>query len=150
MMHRPMSLADSIASSGFYGGADIILGFADGFLDTSAFGHEAGLFTRKTTRRRVYLVLSGAYDRAFFHGWHWQYCWSGYGNLLWWAGSALLDVALRFVLSCPKIHTAIQATSNIKHLEYNIALSDVAGLPDEIKAKVRECYHAAIKKEGRI
>jgi aryl-alcohol dehydrogenase-like predicted oxidoreductase len=58
------------------------------------------------------------------------------------------EVALRFVLNEPRVHSAIQATSNMDHLESNIALSDGKGLPDEICAKVRDCYRKAVAEVG--
>ena len=58
------------------------------------------------------------------------------------------EVALRFVLSEPRIHTAIAATSNIEHLESNIALSDGRKLPDHLAAQIRACYRKAVAEVG--
>lgn len=58
------------------------------------------------------------------------------------------EIALRFVLSSPYIHTAIQATSNIEHLEFNCGLSDGKALPEDIRDKVRECYRQAVNRAG--
>ncbi len=59
-----------------------------------------------------------------------------------------VEVALRFVLSSSQIHTAIAATSNIKHLESNLRLSDGRKLPDEICERIRACYRRAVKEVG--
>jgi aryl-alcohol dehydrogenase-like predicted oxidoreductase len=58
------------------------------------------------------------------------------------------EIALRFVLNEPRIHTAIQATSNMEHLEANISLSDGEGLSEDMCRKVRECYRRAVEKVG--
>ncbi len=51
-----------------------------------------------------------------------------------------VEVALRFVLSSSQIHTAVPATSNTEHLEFNVGLSDGRKLPDDICRLVRGCY----------
>ena len=58
------------------------------------------------------------------------------------------EVALRFVLSSPQVHTAIPATSNIDHLEFNLGLSDGRKLPKEIAARIRSCYQRAVAEVG--
>jgi aryl-alcohol dehydrogenase-like predicted oxidoreductase len=55
-----------------------------------------------------------------------------------------VEVALRFVLSCPYVHTAVPATSSLKHLEFNLSLSDGKPLLPEISDKVRQCYQKAV------
>lgn len=51
-----------------------------------------------------------------------------------------VEITLRFVLSHPKIHTAIQATSNIRHLEENVKCSDGKGLSEKMMGMVMEAY----------
>jgi len=57
------------------------------------------------------------------------------------------EVALRFVLSSPRIHTAVPATTSLEHLEANVAVSDGRGLPEELQRRVRECYRRALARE---
>lgn len=59
-----------------------------------------------------------------------------------------VEIALRFVLSAEQIHTAIPATSNIKHLEFNLSLSDGKHLPASIMEQIHTCYQKAVKTEG--
>jgi len=54
-----------------------------------------------------------------------------------------VEIALRFVLSSPAIHTAVQATSNMEHLEFNLGLSDGIPLPPALDRMVRDCYRKA-------
>ena len=56
------------------------------------------------------------------------------------------ETALRFVLSAPEIHVAIPATSDIGHLESNIAASDGKGLPEDIDNRIRACYREAVSR----
>ena len=58
------------------------------------------------------------------------------------------EVALRFVLSSPQIHTVIPATSRIDHLEFNVSQSDGEGLPEEIATQIRNCYKKAVRQVG--
>lgn len=51
-----------------------------------------------------------------------------------------IETSLRFVLSSPYIHTAVQATSNIDHLVSNVALSDGKSLETEICELIRFYY----------
>jgi aryl-alcohol dehydrogenase-like predicted oxidoreductase len=53
------------------------------------------------------------------------------------------EICLRFVLSHPGIHTAIQATSSIEHLEANAGLSDGRGLSAKMMETVRAAYRQA-------
>jgi len=59
-----------------------------------------------------------------------------------------VEVALRFVLTSPQIHTAIAATSNVEHLEFNLSLSDGKKLPDDLCQQVRQCYRRAVSEVG--
>jgi len=58
------------------------------------------------------------------------------------------EVALRFVLDEPRVHTAVPATSKVQHLEANAVLSDGRGLPEEFRKKIRECYRRALEETG--
>lgn len=55
-----------------------------------------------------------------------------------------VEICLRFVLSHPGIHTAIQATSNMEHLESNISLSDGNGLFEPMMQTVMETYRKVV------
>jgi aryl-alcohol dehydrogenase-like predicted oxidoreductase len=54
------------------------------------------------------------------------------------------EIALRFVLGEPRIHTAIPGTSRVEHLEFNVSLSDGRGLPEKLAAKIRDCYRRVV------
>jgi len=51
-----------------------------------------------------------------------------------------VEIALRFVLTSPYIHTAVQATSNIEHLRFNMGLSDGKGLDEKYCQLIRKYY----------
>jgi aryl-alcohol dehydrogenase-like predicted oxidoreductase len=58
------------------------------------------------------------------------------------------EIALRFVLDEPRIHTAAAATSSLEHLEANVALSDGEGLPAKFDRRIRACYRKAVAAVG--
>jgi aryl-alcohol dehydrogenase-like predicted oxidoreductase len=53
------------------------------------------------------------------------------------AGSALPDLALRFILSCPDVATVIPGMRRIRHVEANLAASDRGPLPPALVAALR-------------
>ncbi len=96
------------------------------------------------------LAVANFYRKEPFPRWR-RYLWERlqhYEFLKDESRTSALEVALRFVLSSPYIHTAIQATSNIRHLEFNCRLSDGRKLPEDIARQVRECYHKAVSAAG--
>jgi aryl-alcohol dehydrogenase-like predicted oxidoreductase len=48
-----------------------------------------------------------------------------------------VSAALRWLLCDPNVHTAIVGTTNIKHLEANVAAAETGRLPDEMLAEIR-------------
>jgi L-galactose dehydrogenase len=58
------------------------------------------------------------------------------------------EIALRFVLSEGRIHTAVPATTSLDHLAANCAVSDGKRLPAEFDAKIRACYRKAVDAVG--
>jgi aryl-alcohol dehydrogenase-like predicted oxidoreductase len=58
------------------------------------------------------------------------------------------EIALRFVLDEPRVHTAIPATSSLEHLEANVAVSGGERLPGELRARIHECYRKAVSLVG--
>lgn len=48
-----------------------------------------------------------------------------------------VSAALRWLLGDPNVHTAIVGTTNIKHLEANVAAAEAGRLPDEMLAEIR-------------
>jgi len=62
--------------------------------------------------------------------------------------TAAAEIALRFVLSERRIHTAVPATTSLEHLAANCALSDGKKLPAEFDAEIRTCHRKAVAAVG--
>jgi aryl-alcohol dehydrogenase-like predicted oxidoreductase len=50
------------------------------------------------------------------------------------------DVALRWLLSMPNVHTAIVGTTNLDHFESNVRAADQGRLPDEMLAEIEKRF----------
>jgi aryl-alcohol dehydrogenase-like predicted oxidoreductase len=57
--------------------------------------------------------------------------------------SAWAEIALRFTLSHPGVHTAIIGTTNPKHAEANLAATEKGPLPADIVGKIRATFRQA-------
>ncbi len=51
-----------------------------------------------------------------------------------------VEVALRWLLDNANVHTAIVGTTNLKHLEANVAAAERGGLPEEMLKEIRQRY----------
>ena len=56
---------------------------------------------------------------------------------------AWLELALRFTLSHPGVHTAIIGTTNPANARANLAAAEKGPLPDDVVAKVRSAFRSA-------
>ena len=53
------------------------------------------------------------------------------------AGMTMPEMALRFILNNPDVHTTIPGMRKRKHVDSNLAASDKGPLPAELHAKLR-------------
>jgi len=53
------------------------------------------------------------------------------------------ELALRFTLSFPEVHTAIIGTTNPKNAEANLRYANAGGLPNEVVQKIRDAFKRA-------
>lgn len=58
------------------------------------------------------------------------------------------DVALRFALSHPGVHTAIVGTTDPKHAEANLAMVEKGPLPDDVVEKIKAAFRKAEAESG--
>ena len=58
------------------------------------------------------------------------------------------EIALRFTLSQPGVHSAIVGTTNPRHVAQNLKALDNGPLPEEVVAKLRTAFIAAEKQSG--
>ena len=58
-----------------------------------------------------------------------------------------VDTALRWLLSDEKVHTAIVGTTNINHLEQNVAAAERGPLDDSVLERARQLFDEQIAEE---
>lgn len=67
----------------------------------------------------------------------------GYADIEW------PDIALRFTLSVPGVHTAIAGTTSQVNMRANIAAAQKRALPEDVYRQIREAFKKAEKESGQ-
>jgi len=115
----------------------------EGFLD-AAVEKEVGLVVKEP------LAVANFYRSAPYPAWV-AHLWERlqyYDFLRDESEMSAAEIALRFVLGEPRIHTAVPGTSRVEHLEANVALSDGTPLPETFARQIRDCYRKAVAAVG--